>query len=367
MMNIITNQNFPLEFSGYQNESGIGWLMYIQEAEEAVIPNVLRRSKTMQWTIVGMAWLFVIIGTYFRSVFYEYVIERYKSKEFTPINSLTLIVNINHHLGIIIVTSTTTTIVFNEGSLTSYAWGTWICTGQRYLHQYYLMYSFIGGLGVSLYRILLIKHALWVNHLVGEVALKNIILFGGLFLTSLFVMLMNSNDYEPVMRSTCMMVPKALVLQKLDEYNQSRGYLGTLSYFHMVRIFVMVCRMIITIAEVIIYVVFFHHMYKNDNKDSLRRLLGSQAINQRNKRNAVTFFGHFCTFIFEFTTLLIFIVALSIGSPHWKRGNVFISVALLSWQFFFAIMSLVEVMTSNVLSSRLSKKMYLGNIIFESN
>ena len=367
MMNIITNQNFPLEFSGYQNESGIGWLMYIQEAEEAVIPNVLRRSKTMQWTIVGMAWLFVIIGTYFRSVFYGYVIERYKSKEFTPINSLTLIVNINHHLGIIIVTSTTTTIVFNEGSLTSYAWGTWICTGQRYLHQYYLMYSFIGGLGVSLYRILLIKHALWVNHLVGEVALKNIILFGGLFLTSLFVMLMNSNDYEPVMRSTCMMVPKALVLQKLDEYNQSRGYLGTLSYFHMVRIFVMVCRMIITIAEVIIYVVFFHHMYKNDNKDSLRRLLGSQAINQRNKRNAVTFFGHFCTFIFEFTTLLIFIVALSIGSPHWKRGNVFISVALLSWQFFFAIMSLVEVMTSNVLSSRLSKKMYLGNIIFESN
>ena len=128
MMNIITNQNFPLEFSGYQNESGIGWLMYIQEAEEAVIPNVLRRSKTMQWTIVGMAWLFVIIGTYFRSVFYGYVIERYKSKEFTPINSLTLIVNINHHLGIIIVTSTTTIIVFNEDSLTSYAWGTWICT-----------------------------------------------------------------------------------------------------------------------------------------------------------------------------------------------------------------------------------------------
>ena len=51
-MNIITNQNFPLEFSVYQNESCIGWQMYIQEAEEAVKPNVLRRSKTMQWIIV---------------------------------------------------------------------------------------------------------------------------------------------------------------------------------------------------------------------------------------------------------------------------------------------------------------------------
>ena len=363
-MNIIINQDIPLSFCVDLNETYMSCSMYILEAEDSIRPNVLSRSKTIQWISVGMAWLFVIIGTYFRSIFYGYLLDQYRCKEFTPINCLSLVVSIVQHLGIITVTFTTTSIVFTDDSLATFDGGTFFCTGLRYLTQYYLMYSFIGGLGISIYRILIIKESLWVRDRVGEEAMKNIILFGGLFVGLFFVLILNYHDYEDVTRSTCMMMPKALVLQVLDEYGESREHFGLLSYFLKVRILVRAAQLIMTSSEISIYVIFFHHMYKNDNKDSLRRLLGSQVINQRNQRNAITFFGQFCSFVFEMTQLLIFIAGLLMGTPHWKRGNLAMGIALISWQIFFALMSFIEVMTSNVLRNRFLSKINFANIMY---
>ena len=83
------------------------------------------------------------------------------------------------------------------------------------------------------------------------------------------------------------------------------------------------------LAEIIIYVIFFHHMYKHDKNDRLRKLLGNEVINQRIQRNAMSFVSLFFSFLVEamfFTSMFIsrmflsntslFIVSLIFESLH---------------------------------------------------
>ena len=44
---------------------------------------------------------------------------------------------------------------------------------------------------------------------------------------------------------------------------------------------------------------FFYNIYKHDNSDVLRKLLGRNTIRNRNRKNAITFLGQFGTFIIE--------------------------------------------------------------------
>jgi hypothetical protein len=159
-----------------------------------------------------------------------------------------------------------------------------------------------------------------------------------------------------------MFVPKGPLLQILDEYEQSRGNVSIILYYLEVNAGIAFVMLVMLISEIIIYCIFFHHMYKHDNNQRLRRLLEPQVIKRRNRKNAITFFGQFCSFVFEFTGLVLFTVAYLIGT----RATSLHLVAIVFSRISFAIMPMVEVLTSDVLRKKLFK-IELYNIIFGLN
>jgi hypothetical protein len=156
-----------------------------------------------------------------------------------------------------------------------------------------------------------------------------------------------------------MLVFKNPILFILDEYEQSRGNPSILSYWATTRMTIDVILMFMVVAEIIIYIIFFHHMYKNDNSQGLRKLLDPGMIHSRNKRNAITFFGQFCSFIFNFSLTLVFLLTAVIGIR--SKGLVFARffIKMVS----FPAISILDVLTSTTLRSKVFK-FNLYDIIF---
>ena len=86
-------------------------------------------------------------------------------------------------------------------------------------------------------------------------------------------------------------------------------------------------------------------MYKHDNNERLARLLKPAAIKKRNRQNAMTFFGQFCAFVFEFIGGILIFMAVYGGYGYG-------AVHILKDASFTAI-SVVEVLTSSTLRPRI--------------
>ena len=97
-----------------------------------------------------------------------------------------------------------------------------------------------------------------------------------------------------------------------------------------------------TIAELTIYICFFRHIYKNDNSKSLLKALGPKIIKSRNKKNALTFFSQFCSFIFQVSFMLLMLLA-SFNTPN--KSHAYILATILK-KVAFAAMTVIEVVTS---------------------
>ena len=170
----------------------------------------------------------------------------------------------------------------------------------------------------------------------------------------LFVLLWSSHDYEQLFRETCMAVPRHQLLQILDDYEQSRGNGSILSYLHNVRIIFGTVMVAMTIAEITIYFVFFYHMYQDDNHGRISRLLEPHSIKLRNKNNAITFFGQFCSFMFELSFGIV-IVWISAKQNSYERTDPLYLLMFVLKTVCFTSMSAVEVLTSSQLRPRIFK------------
>ena len=82
-------------------------------------------------------------------------------------------------------------------------------------------------------------------------------------------------------------------------------------------------------------------------------------IKGRNRRNAITFFGEFCSFVVELAGLLLIAVAYTIGT----QSNQLILIANAYWRISFTIKPMVEVITSDELRAKIYR-INLFNIIF---
>ena len=346
----------------YDNETEVYSWIQILDAKDATFPHLLAKPKPIQWFILSIFWLPLIIGTYFRSIVYGFLFEQYKKKELTSVNKLSFAVILTDHLNNATMILGTTLMIINSGSLHLVVGGDWFCTASILYGHFAFYYSFIGSLGVSIYRILLIKHNHFLKYVIGGKEMFNLIFYGGIILSLLFTIILNSHEYNNVFFSTCGSIPKQQILQILDEYEQSRGNLSILSYFINVNVGNGVVMAFMITSEIIIYVIFFRHMYKHDNNVRLRRLLDPTVIRGRNRKNAITFIGQFVSFLFELTGMLLMVMAFTIGTST----NHIALVGLLFRRYSFAIMSIVEVLTSDVLKKRLHK-IELYNIIFGLN
>ena len=294
MLHNIENKSMWLGLELYDNEV-YSWIQ-ILDAKDATFPHLLAKPKPIQWFILSVFWLPLIIGTYFRSIVYGFLFEQYKKKELTSVNKLSFAVILTDHLNNAIMILGTTLMITNSGSLHLVVGGDWFCTLSILYGHFAFYYSFIGSLGVSIYRILLIKHNHFLKYVIGGKEMLHLIFYGGIILSLLFTIILNSHDYNNVLFSTCGSIPKQQILQILDEYEQSRGNLSIFSYFIKV-----------------------------------------------NVGNGV-------------------VMAFTIGTST----NHIALVGLLFRRYSFAIMSIVEVLTSDVLKKRLHK-IELYNIIFGLN
>jgi len=107
--------------------------------------------------------------------------------------------------------------------------------------------------------------------------------------------------------------------------------------------------MAMTLAEITTYCVYFHHIYLHDNSERIRRFLEPAVIRNRNKRNAITFFGQFCSFVFDIGINICLVIA----TAAFGNQNGLWTVFFIMKTACFTAMSMVEVLTSNNLRSRM--------------
>jgi hypothetical protein len=323
----------------------------IIEADNAIQMDMLKFPKQFQYGICGVLWLLILIGSKFRYVLYKYIFDQYRSKELTSINILTLVVALVDHVRIVLLVLYGTLMIISDSSLQYVTGGLWICSILMYIIEFGRYYSFIGGLIIAIYRILLIKNYLCASSAAAKRNISRVLLFAGISLSLLSVATNAINDYEQTRRDTCMLVFRNHILILLDEYEQSLGNSSISSYWAAARLAINVSMLCMVVAEIIIYIIFFHDMYKNDNSQGLRRLLDPSVIRSRNRRNAITFFGQFCSFLFEFSWTLLYVFTVVIGIR--SKGLVFARFFLK--MVSFPIISIVDVLTSNILRSKLFK------------
>ena len=349
MFGSIENTSFSLNLRSFKNHNSFDSSIYVVEAEDLLMPAVIKRYRNYKWLTVGVSWISVLIGSYFRLIMYQYVIEQYKKKELTPVNKLNLVVALVQHLHQVVSALSASLMILYDDSLDHVFGGLWYCYFATTLTTFGIGYSCIGSLGVSIYRILLIKQNYWLKYVVGEKVMTNFLLFGGVILNVIILVYFNSHDFNQLRHKTCMMVHKLSIYELLDEYEQSRGNSSPLSHYRNVIIVCLATLILATISEIIIYVIFFHDMYKHNNSDRLRSLIGPSVIRYRNRSNAISFFGQFCSFACELTLLILFFFAIQFGTPQ----NILHTFAITFWRLKFSAMAMIEVLTSNTLRARL--------------
>ena len=335
-------KNFNIPFHLYENQSRCNEeLTHLQvlDSESVILSEILKISKSLQWLICGVCWIIFLIGSYFRSILYQYLHEQYQAKESKPIDILTLAITAIQQLGVVTHAFFITLMVATDSNLSEVI-GQGNCALLKYILRFEISYSVAGSLGIAFYRLSYLKfHSLTLN---GKKTCCYILVCGLAF-SIICNILLQTNDFEKTLNSNCVMVYKYSKLKFLYEYEMSRGNDSIYSYWQIIIAVLGSCAFCLTTARFIIYIYIFYVQYKHDNAERLRRLLDPSVIRSRNQKNAITFFGQFCSFLLELSVVISIIIM--------SRIQAWYMVFILKYAGFAAI-SMVEVFTSNILRSR---------------
>ena len=312
-------------------------------AQDAMTDSILGLPKEVKWLILISCWAVLLVGSCFRNILYTYLCRKYNNKEFTPINTLILANAMIEHVTVVVFALAYTILIVADTPLKNVV-GPWFCYPVNLLLRFGLYYSITGTLGISIYRILLIKCNIWLKYNVGENNMLFVILFGGIFLGVLFVLLGSSSDYEALFLHTCTIrqPEKSLILDLLNIYEQSRGNPSIYRYWLNTRVFIGISLMLMTVGKIVIYAMFFHEIYRHDNKKSLQYLLGTKAIKNRNRDNAFTFLGQFCTFVFN----LLFLAFITLAFQMSLKKNTYLEMSMIIGGLGFTGASMLEALTT---------------------
>ena len=172
------------------------------------------------------------------------------------------------------------------------------------------------------------------------------ILLGGLILTAALTLTTFMNDYEQLIAENCHIPANREILMLVDQYEQARGKSSPYKQFFYPRFVNGINMLLMTTIEIVIYFMFFRFLYRHNNKKTIRSSLDPQVIQKRNKRNAITFFGQFCSFLFEISVWILFVLTWVIGKEKlWWLWAIVSILRFLS----FTIMAFIDVATSKSL------------------
>ena len=318
----------------------------ILSAESVITPEFVSLPAFVQTTVCAFGWINTAIYSYFRLIVYKYFWGQYRRKKLENIYVLTCLVCLFQHLFIIAIQTHETLIVSFGISFEAIIGTTLACIPLNLVISFEQFYTVIGTLGIAIYRILLIKHSDFVNYKIGEKRLLGIIVVCGIGLTMLLSF--DALKLLDPLRPKCMLVPKHNVLQILDDYGQSIEMLPFKSLITTIRVSTLFVMVSFTFIELGIYISIFLFIYKHDNSENLRRILDYQCIKARNKKNAVTFFAQFCSFVIKLFFTIVCINAIIFGSSN---NYVFFVLSILK-RICLSSMAVIEVLTSSTLRSK---------------
>ena len=333
-------------------------VLTITDGELLTMPKLLSFSHDLIFILITSYWGFLIIGSYFRYIFYKCIYQDYRAGSRRTVDRFTLAIALIHHLSIFLSSIEVTIKVLNIELISESIIGYGTCRFNGYYGKFATAYAGFGSLGLASFRLLCIKKGHFVKDVIGEKLLANTILCVGLGAPLLMLLLpriLEQNwsylEWEP-----CLKIPQIHhVLEILDDYELSMGRSSILKDWKFSHSISLVIILLVTIIEICLYISFFHHMYKHDNCTRLARIIEPAIIHKRNKQNAISFFGQFCSFVMEFIGDVLFITAISKMKHKDKNPVYWYRYAFICRPATFAAISFVEVVTSNVLRPKILK------------
>ena len=334
--------NNTISLGGYKGIGAAEWAIKLtkMQANSIIAPVVPSNDENLQLLILGLSCTNTAAFTYYRYKVYNYIHKRFKGKELTPVDFMTLTVCLIQHsellwdliMGVLMMSVT-------NGYLDVNTVMPLFCPFVTHVTTFMWAHSVSGGLCIAIYRIMLIKHQHLVNYVIGKKCLLYIILFCGILFLGFFVVITTflHSLWNPL-RPPCFHLTGISVLESIDAYNQTFGN-PPLSYsFVMTQISLVLLFLMLTFTEIIIYCNIFLHLYKHDNKENLKKLLGLEQINQRNMRNVMTLASSFFSFLAEMSFGILIIICLISSSNY--------LVPIFLRNFTLTIMAIIEVKTS---------------------
>ena len=327
----------------------------ILDAIDSMRPLHLRAAgKYNVWGICGIVWTITTIGSCFRYILYSHLFGKYKKSQLTPIDTLILVSALIQHFANLERVVFFTIIISGGGTPEHWEWKLdeieqWLCIIFKFSVVFELYYSCVGSLGISIYRILYIKHDEIVKYKIGERNLLLLVMIGGVLLTTFMTLTTFMNDYENVLAEHCHIPVDENILMTLDQLKMAGGYTSPYYGFIYPRIINGAIMLGMTLAEICIYVAFFLFIYQHDNSENLRKILEKKTIKKRNKTNAITFFGQFCSFLFELIYWILTLLAALVGRKESFLWAVTASVRLIT----FSGMAAIDVLVSSSLRTKM--------------
>ena len=288
-----------------------------------------------------------VIGSYFKSGLYFYMYDTRKELKNRPINILLLVQAIIQHIVcLMLVVILTIGLLFDLTYADSLgeAW----CGVIFYVGIFGAAYRNIGSLGIAVFRLMFLLHSNWVKERFGTLQMMVLILISSIMVSALMTFLFGIGN-GPASRKqelTNFCIGKSGEFRKIEhEYALLRGLVVPEKEYATTIILVSLGSVV---AEFCCYILFFRHLYINDERLMNKKVLSAQKVNRRHQKNATTLFGQFYGFGIE--TIFYFGVLLSLKS---KSDNLFRVGLMIGIWAEFGLLSIVEVMTSSFLRPNL--------------
>ena len=318
------------------------------------LSHVLSMNELVVYVILHVVG--VAVFTRFRSIIYKYMYKQYKSKQLNEIHILTLIICLVQHLELVGALFFNTLIIilgndFSNVIMSGYCTylGIWFKT----VHCMWA-YSIVGSLGIAVYRIMLIRYDMLVKYAIGTKRLMGIILLSEFVLVLFLVGMMSTfNPFSNPLMPSCVFNIDMNIMDLLDTYRQSLGYDANLDRSTLVKQTAVTLVLALELIELVIYVVFFRHIYKHDNDEKIKKLLGVDEVKRRNIRNGLSFFSLFCSFFIKIVFFILVLVFTNFTTSESKY--VILAVRFLR-PFSLVTMAIIEVSTSSQLKAMMSRK-----------
>ena len=291
----------------------------------------------------------LLVGSYYKCITYAYFLSTSKENRgwmHRPINVLLLTSSLIHHATHIwmwswFVISFLTVVPLSD------VFGFHGCQIIQIVAGFGMCYLTIGGFGITVYRLLLIKHENWVKNVIGQKVLLGIISSTSFVICSIIVFLYawEGSLSRPTLNTTLNYCQGVTMVhaQILIEYGQSLGEsTETTTCFQAIAVGFCIVFQTFEFGS---YVYFFYFRYKHDN-GNVAKMLTLAATRDRNLKNIQTFIGQFYGFLMEYAYLFFWLVIIVLADEQNYSMKSYANVV----KFMdFGILSAVEYFTSPIL------------------